>query len=303
MTNTSNTLTIYNYAPASNMVLAGALVGLREQIEAAAQANLDQVLQTGEEYTETEQLAMLRIEQLRQVNGLDLAAVLLRADYLREIERNNLIARHPAGYQSLQAMARDQGISLSELSQTLDLANVIFPYVQDTLGMPIPVLWESIGKSNMRELVPVLKGIITGDGSATGSARLSMQRLLDDVAATARAAGEDIDFDTEEGQAVLRRRAVEGLLEDGALLTNRELRQRIRPERTEPIEVTSIVRNGEQIIVASMDGDQWQNFMRRAGTICDFTVVDIANLTPGERQREALRIGTLRTLLDMVSNG
>jgi hypothetical protein len=296
-------LTIYNFAPATSVVLAGALVNLREQIEAAARSNLDTVLAQGEEYTETEQMAMLRVEQLRQVNGLDLAAVLLRAEYLREIQNNNLITRHPAGYASLGEMARDQGISLAELSQTLDLANVVFPYVENTLHVPIPVLWEQIGKSNMRELVPVLKAIITGEDAGAASVNQATERIIDDLVATMRSAGQiDDGEDVEERMPEIRQAAVTQLLQDGAHLTNRELRQRIRPERTPSVEVTTITPAGQEnvVIVAQMTPEQWELFMRRMGQYADPQPF-WAPVDPGQRQREALRIAPLRTLMDFIN--
>lgn len=311
MTNTTDTaLTILDYTPASNIVLAGALVGLREQIEAAAQANLDTVLATGEEYTETEKEAMLVIDQLRQVNGLDLTAVLLRAEYLERIERDNLIARHPGGYRTRDEMAKDQGINPAELSQTMDLARVIFPYVQDTLGIPIPVLWEAVGKTNLREVVPVMKSLITGQPSPTETVRASTDMLLDQVVASAQAAGDDIDFESEDGHGELVRRAVNTLLEDGITLTSAQLRQRIRNrnaatviDATERIGVASIIRGNARYVLAVMNDEQYEAFRRRNANACQFDTVSLDNLTPAEREREVLRLGELRSLMDLVNNG
>ena len=270
-----------------------ALTGLKLSIRNAAQANYDAL--GDDTYTETERMAMLKIEELRLVNGLDLAAVLLRAEYLQEIERNNLITRHPAGYTTLGEMAQDQGISLAELSQTLDLANVIFPYVVETLGIGIPQLWEEIGKSNMRELVPVLKRIITGE-EARGTVEDAAVLFLEDVTATFAAAD---DERADDDDAVVQE-AVEQLLLHGATLTNRRLRQQIRPERTPIIPVTTITDNDDVIILAAMDADQWTMFMRKMGTSVD-PLPFVAPRNIAQRQREALQIPVLRRIIDMVN--
>jgi hypothetical protein len=292
-----NALTIYDFAPATNTEMTVALTGLKASLRSAAQANYDAI--AGEDdYTETETMAMLKIEELRLVNGLDLAAVLLRAEYLQEIENNNLITRHPAGYASLGEMAQDQGISLAELSQTLDLANVIFPYVRDVIGIAIPQLWEQIGKSNMRELVPVLKRIITGEEAGAATVNTAADIFLEDVIATFRAAD---DERADDGEAV-QREAVEQLLLHGATLTNRHLRERIRPERTPVIEVTTITDNNDVIVLAAMDTDQWTMFMRKMGASVD-PLPFIAPRNIAQRQREALQIPVLRKLIDIVNPG
>lgn len=270
-----------------------ALTGLKASLATAAQANYDAL--GDDTYTETERMAMLKIEELRLVNGLDLAAVLLRAEFLQEIENNNLITRHPAGYTTLGEMAQDQGISLAELSQTLDLANHIFPYVQETLGIGIPQLWEEIGKSNMRELVPVLKRIITGE-EARGTVEDAAVLFLEDVTATFAAAD---DLRAEDEDAVAQE-AVEQLLLHGATLTNRRLRQQIRPERTPIIPVTTITDNDDVIILAQMDADQWTMFMRKMGTSVD-PLPFVAPRNIAARQREALQIPVLRRIVDIVN--
>lgn len=288
-----NALTIYDFAPATNNEMTVALTGLKASLATAAQANYDAL--GDDTYTETERMAMLKIEELRLVNGLDLAAVLLRAEFLQEIENNNLITRHPAGYTTLGEMAQDQGISLAELSQTLDLANHIFPYVQETLGIGIPQLWEEIGKSNMRELVPVLKRIITGE-EARGTVEDAAVLFLEDVTATFAAAD---DLRAEDEDAVAQE-AVEQLLLHGATLTNRRLRQQIRPERTPIIPVTTITDNDDVIILAQMDADQWTMFMRKMGTSVD-PLPFVAPRNIAARQREALQIPVLRRIVDIVN--
>jgi hypothetical protein len=283
---------IMNYRPAQSAGLARALVGLTQSIEEAARFNVDAAIAGDDSYTQTEVQAMVLVEQLRQVNGLDLTAVLLRAKYVQEIRQTNALANHPGGYTTMDQMARDQGISPTELSQCLDLAETIFPFVEQRLGMSVAQLWEEIGKSNFKELIPVMKQIITGEESTTASVRASADRVLEDIAATALAAGQEVDDDE------LQNRAIEQLLENGAMLTNRELRQHIRPERTPSIDMSVIGsgENGSRFVVCQVSEEQFTLLERRLGGYMDAHAINLPQ-DPHARQAEAARIPELRALM------
>jgi hypothetical protein len=283
---------IIQYAPSQNRDLANALTGLEASLLAAAQANVALVAADGG-YSQTEIQAMVLVDQLKQVNGLDLAAILLRAKYIRQIEATGAINNHPGGYQSRDEMARGQAISPTELSHTMDLVDYVFPYMQDVLGMNIPQAFEEIGKSNLKELIPTLKAIITGIPSPTTSVQNSVETLLDDVAATALAAGQLVDGPE------IRRRAVAQLLDDGAHLTNRELRRTIRPERTPSINVTGFRSNGQRTIIATVSEEQWVLLQRRMGTYMDEIIHNLPE-DPLQRQIEMAGIAEVRDLLRLM---
>lgn len=174
---------IIEYAPSLNSILATALTGLEAQLQRAAECNIRAMANDGDGFTQAELRAMKTIEELKLVNGLDLAAVLLRGKLIRQIEEEALWTIHPERYDTFEQMARAQGISPSELSNVRDLCFTIFPYFEETLGVPVAQIWENIGKSNMRELVPVLKSIITGQPSNSASVNRSVDRILDEVVA------------------------------------------------------------------------------------------------------------------------
>ena len=131
--------------------------------------------------------AMTAVEAFRQVSGLDLTAVLLRAHYLMEIQRQNLLANHPGQYSSLAEMASDNGCSVSDLHSTLDMVNILFPFFANDLGLDIYDLWSRLGKSKIKELLPVLKALITGEDPDTASTRNAVAAILEDQYATMRA--------------------------------------------------------------------------------------------------------------------
>lgn len=271
------------------------------------------VEQADVELTEAEREAAIVIEELKMINGLDLAAVMLRGRLLDDIENRALWSVHPGGYATLEEMARDQGISITELSQVRDLYRIIFPFIEEELGMSIPELWEQIGKSNFREMVPVLKCLIAGpDEHTKASVRNSYERLMDDAAATLRAQGitdeqliEDgappelvaaLDGPTDED---ITEAAIRNLIEAGAVMSNRDLRQTIRPERTPSLEPTIIRSNGNRVIVMTVSDDQYTLFERRMGSAIDPIEFNMPQ-DPVTRQREAARIRALRDVADLV---
>jgi hypothetical protein len=155
-------------------------------------------------------------------------------------------------------------------------------------------LWERVGKSKLRELVPVLKAIITNQESATASVRNSVDRILDDVAASMAAEGQEPN-DEEE----IRRRAVDQLIHDGAHLTNRQLRERIRPERIPPIQFDIIHHNGTRMVIAQVNEDQSALLERKMGASIETRNVSLPT-DPDLRIQEAYRIPLLRRLLNLV---
>jgi hypothetical protein len=280
------------YSPSQDRSLSTALLSIKDQLHQAAIANVEAQI-AGQDYTQIEKHAMTVVQELKLVNGMDLAAVLLRYDLVRQIETEALWTSHPAHYTSRDEMARDQGISPSELSNIMDLGGVIFPYIQDTLGIPVAQMWEEIGKSNFRELVPVLKYIISGERpERENTASRAAEAFLNDVAATAAAAGQNLN------DAQIRGEAVERLLEAGRL-TNRELRAQLRPERTQSINATKVRYNNRTFILAEVTEDQETLVQRRLGEYIDFVT---ANLPIDRRQRqlEATRTPVLGSIIRLV---
>ena len=212
-----------------------------------------------------------------------------------DIENRALYSVHPNGYTTLDEMARDQGISVSELSQVRDLTRIIFPYLEEEMGMAIPEIWEEIGKSNFREMVPVLKGLIEGvDDNTKASVADAVERLMNDAEASLMATRtiEGIEPEPPEDDEVIRA-AITNLIEAGASMTNRNLRQTIRPERTESLEPTVVRYNNRRLIVMTADEDQYTLFQRKMGSYIDTVEMDLPQ-DPDQRMREAARIRALR---------
>ena len=288
---------IVGYQPSTNLQLSSRLVELKSDIEAAAWANVEAVLADYPDMTDLQKRSMFYVDQLKQINGLDLAAVLFRGEVLNIIVQENLHAVHPGQYTTLQEMAAQNGISMSEISQTLDLVNVIFPYLTENYAKPLAQWWEEIGKGKFREMTPVLKSLITGELPGRGSTRESVQRILDEGLEVAEAAGEDT---TQVAvQQEVRARVIDELLDLGRTMPNERLRQHIRPERTQPIDATIVTVGEERFIMAQMDEDQLRLLSRQMRGRLNLIPVDLPN-DPRQRQIEAARIPELRALVDLV---
>jgi hypothetical protein len=258
-----NTLQV-NSQLSTNLTLAHYLVDFETRSEQAARQNLETVLtQSGAglgTYTDPEIRAMVKLEQLKLIGDLGLAEILLRGKIIKEIEEEALWNIHPNRYTNMQEAARAQGISLSEYSNIRDLYNVVFPYLTQTLEMNLALVWEEVGKSNLRELTPYLVRVISGEESGSRHVEGYIAQLMDDVAASAIANEEDIS-DGEVQEAVVRQ-----LLTTGRL-TNREVRRRIHDHDRQRIPIYILeVQGGEvprKVMVSLVDEGQLDLIQRR----------------------------------------
>lgn len=285
-----------------NAGLSSTLLNLETSLERAARENLNAALsQAGtnlDAYTGTEQLAMVTTEMLRGVNGMDLAAIFLRGKLLQQIEEQALHTVHPNHYATLEELAEDQGVSLSELSDVRTMYNIVFPYIEETLRIPVAQIWETIGKTKFRTLVPVLKALITGEEPGRGSARDNYNRILNDTAASMQASnGGQVPDDT-----TVRRQAVDDLLVAGQQMRSRELQEHIRDGNVTPsLEPTIITApDGRKYMVAEVDDDQLLVVRRKLGR----HMADPNNVTlPNDHRRaqtEAFRHPIIRTIFRLV---
>jgi len=271
--------------------MALTLDGVFAGLEKAAAQNVATATE-GQEFTAIELRALVRTEMLALTQGLDYMSIITKGRVLDEIENEGLVTIHPGGYTTLEQLAQDQGISTSELSQILDMTRIIFPWIEINLGIGAAQIFSSVGKSNMRELVPVLKRLITGE-PGRGSVENAVRRLIEDATATATAANQPND------QEAIRDGLIRHLLEQGELLTNRQLRTHVRPERTEPIDAVIIGANGHRFLIAIMNDAQEEMVAKRLHGYWEPTqITGTATLRPEPRVRNAMRALMARMELD-----
>lgn len=267
---------------ADNANLSLALGSFNDVLFRAAEENINMATEGGEGYTALERRAMIAAEALRLTSGMDLAAILTRGEIIAQIQREGLISVHPNGYADLTALAREQGISVGELSDTRALCEIIFPYITNVLGRSLAEIWAEIGKSSMRELVPALRSLITGEEAAHGSVRTAVETLLNNAAAELITEGvpqDELEVDD------VRMRAVIGLLQQGATLPTRELRRTVRPTRTPPVQSTTMsVAEEEWFTVLHITSqDQYDMLMRLLDRHFNNVLINGENATPTVR--------------------
>lgn len=276
MTQQNNPLAI-----STNGILSNKLLSLNNRLEQAARHNVSQWLENNphQSFTITEKRAMVKLEQLKLAGDLTLAEIILRGEIIREIEAHGLWSSHPMGYSSMEEAAEAQGISTSEYSNIRDLTETIFPYLVN-MGYNIAELWEDIGKSNFRELVPILKRSITEQVSRSNRVEQIFENEMNDIFATASAQGEQITTDTA------RQILITQLLEAGQLPV-RALRQRIRPDRTHALEAYRLpYRNDRNVVMMVADADQIELLNRRMSGYIDMVPVSEDDMRHSPMLRE-----------------
>jgi hypothetical protein len=265
------------------------LASLNDQFEQAARQNVQTFIVQNpgmSSFTSTEKHAMIKMEQLKLIGDLTLAEILLRGQVIHEIESMGLWSTHPMGFNSMEDAAEAQGISKSEYSNIRDLCDVIFPYLAQA-GYIIADLWETIGKSNFRELVPILKRTITDEVSRSARVEAIFTNEMNDIVASAQAMGEVIT--DQDARKIL----VDQLIEAGQLPV-RELRQRIRPERIPGLEAYQLSYDGNlSILMVVADDDQSQLLQSRLRGH-----IDIVNLTQDQARHTPAICELVRNIID-----
>jgi hypothetical protein len=246
-------------AISTNPQMSQQLISMNEQFERAARQNVQAFLENASDngsFTITEKRALVKLEQLKLIGDLTLAEILLRGQVIAEIEAQGLWNTHPMGYSSMEEAAAAQGISQSEYSNIRDLNETIFPYLAQQ-NYNIADLWESIGKSKFRELIPILKRAITGEESRSQRVEAIFENKLNDIYASAQTNGEQVTED--EARTIL----IDQLVEAGQLPV-RELRQRMRPERRPTLQGYRLpFQENRTILMVVLDPNQQEMINRR----------------------------------------
>lgn len=267
-----------------------AVVGMDAAVRVTAELEVTNFIdETGERFTATEIEAMTVVQELSGIAIVDLAVVLMKAERVKRIQSENIVTRHPGDYASLAELAQDNGLSNSELSNILDLVDTIFPYLRE-LGYSIGVLWRSLGKSKFREMTPILKVLISGEAAAHGTVNASVEHVLDSVAASAIASGDEMDA------AGMRVEAVRWLVDQTELLTIPQMRREVRPVTTPIIHCSAINVGEDRIVMMRVSDEQWLLVNRILGRHFEAQTVALPE-EPVLRRERGLGITELRDLL------
>ena len=145
-----------------------------------------------------------------------------------------------------------------------------------------------------------MKALITNEIPSRGSTREAVERILDDIEL---AAGyiEQNDPEVDNAEDVAFNQILNGILEDAGNMSNSELRRRIRPQSTDPIQLRVINVSGERFITANLDDDQWAMLNRKMRESIEALPVDLPN-DETARMIEANRIPEIRQLLQLLES-
>jgi hypothetical protein len=230
---------------ADSVALTTGLQSLQQSLFSAAEQNIDVALgdQAGA-FSALSRRAMVVTEALRLTSGMDLSTIIMRGQIIKQIEDEGLTGVHPNGYANLTKLAEDNGVSVGEFSDIRALVEVIFPYIVSELGMNLVEVWEQIGKSSFREMVPALRSLITGEQADHNSVRTAVEQMMNGSAASLLADEQNPwtqeELATEEGGQAVRQRAVASLLQDGMTMPTRDLRRRVRPSRVPAVQMATL---------------------------------------------------------------
>ena len=224
---------------ADSAILSTALSGLQDTLFTAAEANIRGYLgEDVSQYSALQMRAMVATEALRLTTGMDLSTIITRGTIIRQIEQEGLVGVHPNGFANLTALAAENGVSVGELSDIRALCDVIFPYITGTLQLNLVEVWEQVGKSKFREMVPALRSMITGENADHNSVRGAVTQMLNEAAIAVAEVAECEPSDVAD--ADVRAHAVRTLLHEGAVHTTREMRRRVRPTPVPHVQMATI---------------------------------------------------------------
>jgi hypothetical protein len=247
---------------------------IEEKLDRMAKENL----RLNPAYTWPEKAAIIAMEKLRLSQDLIIVPTIVQMNVADQVER--LWTAKPGAYAGLkEAVETETTMSYSEFHNLLDLKRKILPYL-DEQGVDALEFFQNYRKSNIREIIPYLKSVITGKASEKESVNAVLSRLREKV--------EDLPGVNSEDD--IKGAIVNDILAN-AVGTNRMLRKSLRPDDTEDvIFLTGPGANGRRFIIAEVSEDQFTMLNRVFGKHADFIEVDF-------RYSEARRIPQFRNLL------
>ncbi len=112
--------------------------------------------------TEPQRRALVLVQKLDILNAVEFELSVAKGNVLAELEEKALAGMHPSDmYETVNDIARDFGMSKSEVADLTTLVNIIIPYLL-RIGVDPREVWRRIGKAKMRIITPHLRYVIGG---------------------------------------------------------------------------------------------------------------------------------------------
>lgn len=151
--------------------LVDSLTNLGESLYNQAVNDIAEVASNGS-YTQIQIDAMVYGAVLSRLRLVDYVTFSILYETLKKIRDERLAQAHPDNYtnivggedRSFIAMAQAHGISASVASDTMMLGGVILPYAEEQLGRSKAEVWDMIGSTKLRAMIPIMRILIARAG-------------------------------------------------------------------------------------------------------------------------------------------
>lgn len=218
-------------------------------------AELGTLIDPNAEISVPEKIAEAAFEALRRTNEIETTTLIVRGLIIRKIRRHNLWSYLPNSYNTIEdAIEAETGLSRTQQSIAENLAEVVVPYLQQKYDNPMEILGQ-IPRSNIAEVMPVLRTLLTGEKSKSERVNRKARELAQEFGDPLAAA----DF----------------VLETASQLPTAELRSMLRGE-TEPIQAIVYTRDEQTYLLARLTPDQVEALYR----LSLFSITPLVDVDP-----------------------
>lgn len=261
---------------------------MRLEVSEIAKNNLE----TYHNLTGPEKLAVLEFEKLSLLSGYDFLTNILRSESITKIHKQGLHLQHPEKFNTPEeGIEVTSGLSSSEQHNITDIVNIIIPWLEENMDMDGFVFWDSVkSKSKIREIVPYLKRVISGEKSERGTVNDAIERFEDDARSI------DPDIDDEE----LKKQVINHIITLAASNKTTDLRETLRPNGTPKIHGLLMKKkwlakvNGKPvereatILLAELSADQIDKLIRQGAFEFDRVDLELYTVMNTEQGRRLI---------------
>lgn len=226
---------------------------LKTKTEEAAQ----QIVESGKpNLSPAEHKAVVVEQQLKIISGLQLEINLLMGDVLNEADIASTWKSHPS-IKSFSELLAEVGLSASESSDYIAISTIIFPWLEE-MGLNPREMWQRIGKSKFRRIVPLLRAILNPAASSP-----SVHKQVNDIRER---------LEREEGDEVSDDALGLHILSEAETHSLRNLDQNLRGDESMPIAFIGTQRGDDVHIRSDMGVDQLDLLRKRMYQHAEFYI-------------------------------
>ncbi len=254
------------------------IVQMSRELEAKVENEVRNRLEL-EAYPATSRMAVVEVEKLKLLLQIEKVPWWAKMEVAVRVDRT--WTAHPGRYATVKELiVSETSMSYSEYCDLVTFHNVVIPYLESLRLDPYQFV-ASHTASNIREMVPYLRALATGEPSERENVNAVIEKL-------ANKAREILPQGHDEGDV---RRAVLNEILENATGTTQNLRKTLRAEETPEVVFYRMRRNGTSYLVAEVTNDQVNMLLRTIGRHIEIVPVEMP---------EGKRVPVIRNLLEEV---